>query len=295
MPNTTVISVVATKGGVGKTTLAANIAGLLADLKMRVLAIDADMQPSLSKYYKLLQPPTTGMADVISRGGLIQPTDISSSSVEGLDVIVSNMSDHTQAWLKEREDRLILLKRAVRQPIVRDNYDYVVIDTQGAAGELQRSAAMAADLMISPLWPRLMEYVEFHAGTLNMLKALNAMADVSAELRSGPLAIVINGMDRTRAARLIAEQIRTDFRSYPGVRLLDTLVPDAKAYPEARLANQPVHRIDLPRKDRVQACGYEVMHRLVFEMLPNLKGLWSGEPVPGPDRMEEAEAVTPGA
>jgi len=293
--STTVIAVVATKGGVGKTTLAANISGLLADLGMRVLAIDADMQPSLSKYYKLAQRPDSGMAEVISRGGLIYRHDITPSAIKGLDVIVSNMGDHTQAWLKEREDRLILVKRAVRQPIVRENYDYVVIDTQGAAGELQRSAAMAADLMISPLWPRIMEYVEFHAGTLNMLQALNAMADVSAELRSGPLAIVINGMDRTRAARLIAEQIRNDFRSYPGVRLLDALVPDAKAYPEARLANAPVHRIDQPRRDRVQASGYEVMHRLVFEMLPNLKNLWAGDPIREPEPAEEVETASPGA
>lgn len=295
MPNTTVISVVATKGGVGKTTLAANMAGLLADMGMRVLAIDADMQPSLSKYYPLVQAPSSGMADVISRGGLIEPADISPSCVKGLDLNVSNMSDHTQAWLKEREDRLILLKRAVRQPIVRDNYDYVLIDTQGAAGELQRSAAMAAELMISPLWPRLMEYVEFHAGTLDMLKALNAMADLSAELRSGPLTIVINGMDRTRAARLIAEQIRKDFRSYPGIRLLDTLVPDAKAYPEARLRNQPVHRVDLPRKDRVQASGHEIMHRLILEMLLHLKGLWVDDPSLEPERQPDCQEATEAA
>ena len=54
MPNTTVISVVSTKGGVGKTTLTANLGGLLAALGLRVLAIDADKQASLSKYYRLL-------------------------------------------------------------------------------------------------------------------------------------------------------------------------------------------------------------------------------------------------
>ncbi|MGT2433384.1 ParA family protein [Cupriavidus basilensis] len=40
-----------TKGGVGKTTLAASLGGLLADMGLRVLLIDADIQPSLSKYY----------------------------------------------------------------------------------------------------------------------------------------------------------------------------------------------------------------------------------------------------
>ena len=51
--STQVISIVSTKGGVGKTTLTANIAALLADFGFRVLMIDADVQPSLSKYYPL--------------------------------------------------------------------------------------------------------------------------------------------------------------------------------------------------------------------------------------------------
>ena len=48
-----VFGVVATKGGVGKTTIAANLGGLLADIGYRVLLIDADVQPSLSRYFAL--------------------------------------------------------------------------------------------------------------------------------------------------------------------------------------------------------------------------------------------------
>jgi chromosome partitioning related protein ParA len=274
---TTVLSIVSTKGGVGKTTLAANLAGLLAALQFRVLAVDADMQPSLSKYYRLPQAPQTGLADVISRGGLVQPNDIVPTSQPGLDIIVSNLSEHTQAWLATREDRLYLLKRAIRQPVIRENYDFVVFDTQGASGEIQKASAMAADQMVSPLWPDVMEYVEFKDGTLKMLRDLDALADISPELRSGPLSIVINGLDRTRINRMIADQIRQDFRSYPGIRLLDAYIPDAKAYREARALSQPVHAIDLPRNDRVAASGYECMHRVLHELLPHLKGLWAGE------------------
>ena len=42
-------TVTSTKGGVGKTTLTANLGALLADMGLLVLLIDADVQPSLSK------------------------------------------------------------------------------------------------------------------------------------------------------------------------------------------------------------------------------------------------------
>ncbi|MBW8832678.1 MAG: ParA family protein, partial [Burkholderiales bacterium] len=48
-----VFSVISTKGGVGKTTLAINLGALLADFGLRVLLIDADYQPSLSNYFQL--------------------------------------------------------------------------------------------------------------------------------------------------------------------------------------------------------------------------------------------------
>ena len=48
-----VISVISTKGGVGKTTTAANLGGLVADAGLRVLLIDLDVQPTLSSYFEL--------------------------------------------------------------------------------------------------------------------------------------------------------------------------------------------------------------------------------------------------
>ena len=42
-------TITSTKGGVGKTTLTANLGALLADMGQRVLLIDADAQASLSK------------------------------------------------------------------------------------------------------------------------------------------------------------------------------------------------------------------------------------------------------
>ena len=49
-----VVSIISTKGGVGKTTVAANLGAFIADAGLRVLLLDLDMQPTLSSYYCLL-------------------------------------------------------------------------------------------------------------------------------------------------------------------------------------------------------------------------------------------------
>lgn len=130
---TTIFAFVSTKGGVGKTTSTANIGGICADLGMRVLLLDGGIQPSLSKYFPLKKLALHGLTSVITRGGSITEDCVSNTIYPNLDIIVSDSPDGSlQTFLKEREDRLIILKRAMRSPYVRENYDAVFIDTQGA-------------------------------------------------------------------------------------------------------------------------------------------------------------------
>jgi chromosome partitioning related protein ParA len=271
---TIVAAVVSTKGGVGKTTLAANLAGLLAQLEQRVLLVDADMQPSLSHYFRLDKLSETGIAEVISRGGLIRASDISKTNIKNLDLLRSNLSDATQAWLKDREDRLVIVRRAIQQPVVQDNYDIVVIDTQGAKGELQRSAAMAADFLISPFVPDMINFSEFFPGTLGMLAELNSMSDFAPTLRAGPLKVVINAMDRTNNSKNVLEALmgKLSVTDAEKVSVLETMIARADAYRSARSLHLPVHEFDARRSDN---SPYNCMHSLVHELFPHLQGEWA--------------------
>lgn len=272
-----VIAVVSTKGGVGKTTLAANIAGLLAQLGQRVLAVDADMQPSLSHYFRLDKLSETGIAEVISRGGLVRGSDISKTNIKNLDLLRSNLSDATQAWLKDREDRMVIIRRAVQQPVVQDNYDIVVIDTQGAKGELQRSAAMAADFMVSPFMPDMLNYAEFFPGTLGMINELNSMSDFAPTLCSGPLKVVINAMDRTNNSKNVLAALTGKLAIVDAskISVLETTIARADAYRSARSSHLPVHEFDTRRTEN---SPYDCMHRLVHELFPHLAGQWTESP-----------------
>jgi chromosome partitioning related protein ParA len=85
-----VVSVVSTKGGVGKTTVAANLGGLLADAGLRVLLLDLDSQPTLSSYYALRHEAVAGAYECIALN-LTDPAQlISTTTVVGLDLILSN-------------------------------------------------------------------------------------------------------------------------------------------------------------------------------------------------------------
>lgn len=265
-----IVSIVSTKGGVGKTTLTANLAGLLADLGLKVLAIDADMQPSLSKYFKLETNPTSGLAEVLSRGGVVTEQDLVQTSIPNLKIIVSNMTDATQAWIKTRVDSLILLKSAVQSPIIEENFDVILIDTQGAKGELQRTAAMACDFMISPFVPDMINYTEFFAGTLDMLETLNAFSRYSSELKAGELKVVINNMERTRNSKEILDifQEQIALSSNP-VKVLDTVIHKADAMKTARSFQQPVHIFDSNSAKFGKSAL--VMIDLITEIFPALK------------------------
>ena len=70
------ITVCATKGGVGKTTVTANLGGYLADHGAKVLIIDADVQPTLSSYYGLNGPPAShGLTHLIQCLSRPHPSD----------------------------------------------------------------------------------------------------------------------------------------------------------------------------------------------------------------------------
>ena len=62
------VTVCSTKGGVGKTTLTANLGGLLADLGARVLLVDADVQPTLSSYFPVERRSPAGLYARLARG-----------------------------------------------------------------------------------------------------------------------------------------------------------------------------------------------------------------------------------
>jgi chromosome partitioning related protein ParA len=126
-----VVSIISTKGGVGKTTTAANLGGLAADAGLRVLLLDLDVQPTLSSYYELTQRAPGGIYELLAFNERDLGQLVSRTIIAGLDLVLSN--DHRgelNTLLLHAPDGRLRLRHLL--PVLRPHYDLVLIDTQGA-------------------------------------------------------------------------------------------------------------------------------------------------------------------
>lgn len=245
-----VSATVCTKGGVGKTTVTANVGGLLADAGLRVLLIDLDTQPTLSSYYELSHQAPGGTYELLATELVDLDQVISKTIIPNLDIIVSN--DHQnqlqQLLLNAPNGRFRLIDLLSR---FADRYDAILIDTQGARSVVLEMAILAADRLVSPLVPELLTAREFVRGTEGMLVQLRELARYT-RFEVPPVSIVLNQMtDQLRDVREISNSIRGKYavtsESENGISVLDIPMVKLTAYHSASLQGLPVHRVE-PRK-----------------------------------------------
>ena len=262
-----VVSIISTKGGVGKTTTAANLGGIAADAGLRVLLLDLDVQPTLSSYFALQSRAPGGIYELLAFNEQERTRLISHTVIEGLDLILSN-DDKGQlnTLLLHAPDGRLRLRNLL--PIFRPHYDLLLIDTQGARSVLLEMAVLASDLTLSPVTPEILAAREFRRGTLQL------MQDIAPYRRLGidppPLQLLINRVHPVSSnARLIQQALRDLFSTEPGIVVLDTRIPAIEAYPRASTQALPVHRVEYQRpKGRVTPAAFDTMQALSCELFP---------------------------
>lgn len=260
------IAFVSTKGGVGKTTLAANLAGLFTDLGLRALMVDTDTQPTLSSYYPVHPAAQAGLVELL--GDAAAPNVAVPTELSGLDLVASNdPSGARLAPLQYAPDGRIRLNERLRAYDAR--YPVILIDTQGAAGVLQDSALLAADLVVSPMLPEILSAREFQRSTLAAVERLAPLAALGVNVP--PLCLVLNRVDRTVDARRVIAALAENVARYHGhpVRFLNTQIPNLIAYRAAATLGVPVHQHESVRPSRRRAAAaLDTMLSLADELLP---------------------------
>lgn len=273
-----IYSTISTKGGIGKTTVAANLAALLADMGQRVLLVDTDFAQNLSKYFSIPEPAEGGLTQLITRA---DPTDcISHTGYDGLDIVQNDdaLGDKGGAilpFLRQSSTHILYLNHALQK--VDQDYDYILIDTQGASGLVQEAVILASDELISPVKPNYLDSTEFVTGTVAMLRMLLPMPGSNTTIAGKPMPVcsaVINQVDRTTDSRDVSRWLRQQFDTEGDglVRVLNTMIPDLAAYNKAAGASLPAHRY--PHRSRGRAPSpRETMLELAYELQPKLIGI----------------------
>ncbi|AXY34715.1 MULTISPECIES: ParA family protein [Yersinia pseudotuberculosis complex] len=272
-----VIPIISTKGGEGKSTQAANLAGFLADAGLKVLLIDGDYaQPTASSIFALAYEAPCGLFELLMQtADLNDPSRIiSNSTITNLDVIVSNdpNAQLPTAMLHAPDGRLRL--RNVLQHSLFQRYDAIIIDSQGARSIMLELIVLAAtQTAVGVVKPVLPDVREFIRGTINMIENLLPFSALGVKLPE--IQILINCMKYTRLARETYQQLEKIINDgrYSAhsqkihVSLLNTFIYDLEIYVEGHAVGQPAHRLE-KKTGRVSDSAFVTMHSLASEIFP---------------------------
>jgi len=226
-----VISVASQKGGVGKTTTAINLGACMAQENRRVLLIDIDPQGSASSGLSINgndQRLTTyevliGDGDV---SGSIVPTALANLDLMPAGQRLSG-AEVELVGMMARETRL---KSCLTK--IREEYDFVFIDSPPSLGLLTVNALTASDSVLIPLQ---CEYLALE-GLTQLIGAIRLVQD---HLNPG---LRIEGVLLTMFdARLnLSQQVAAEARKFFAERVYRTVIPRNVKLSEAPSFGKPI-------------------------------------------------------
>ncbi len=225
------------KGGVGKTTTAVSIGGLLAQQGKRVLLMDLDPQGSLTSYFRLdpdgieysvytLFDAKAGGKPVDSLDSLLYPT-----GVAGLTLMPASTAMATlDRQLGARDGMGLVISDVLKR--LSDQFDYVLMDCPPMLGILMVNALAACRQLLIPV------QTEFLAlkGLERMLHTLQMIG----RARGGTPAYTIIPTFYDRRTRASTDALRA-MRDQHGDHLWSRVIPVDTQFREASRSGTPIN------------------------------------------------------
>ena len=225
-----VLVVAGLKGGIGKTTLALNLAPALAQRGWRVLLVDADPQGSIGFSIRGDLHEQPGLAEVL-RGEVSLADALVRTRLPELHLLPVGQvpSIGASAWSHELEDGQALGRLFAE---TRQSYDLIVVDSPPHLGGVTLGALSRADFVISPLQaePLAARSVSKFLEVVAHLRSRGAMVEM--------VGIVLNMLQSRHDPSLAVAQ--ESWQLFPENLVFEATIPRDPAFLHASAAGTPV-------------------------------------------------------
>jgi chromosome partitioning protein len=225
------LAIVNNKGGVAKTSSAANIGACMSFMGFKVLLVDSDPQANLSQHFGYYEIETSiyhAYKALIEKRELNPPLI---KHTEELYIMPSSMElkDMEKLLIAQNSNQTFL--RRLLKPL-QEAFDYCIIDCPPSLGILTDNALVACNSILMPVEAGVFSL----NGIKNMVQYFNDLKE-DLDLKYDLLGVFMTNYD---SRQTISDAVRTEVKTYFGDKLFDRVIRTNVAIKDAQANGQDI-------------------------------------------------------